>query len=221
MIKLIIFDWDDVIILGSKAGYYQCYTETLKELGVFLEDKEIDIRIKRKWGQPFREELRELLKENPSLLDQAVEIFMNKKFNSNTFIDQLSEVPGINEVLERLSKKYKLAVATGNQREMVINKIIPKFNIPNVFCRIITSHDNIPVGKTKPHPYMINLILKEQNIKKEEALFVGDAESDVIMARNAGIEPVAVLTGHLSKQEAEALKVKHILSDVAKIESIL
>lgn len=34
MKKLIIFDWDDVIILGAKKGYYRCYEETLNELGV-------------------------------------------------------------------------------------------------------------------------------------------------------------------------------------------
>ena len=71
MIKLIMFDWDDVIILGSKKGYYNCYRETLSELGVTLDEKEMDIRIKRKWGQPFREELRSLLQENISLLDEA------------------------------------------------------------------------------------------------------------------------------------------------------
>ena len=67
MLKLIVFDWDDVIILGSKEGYYNCYRETLKELGVVLDEKEMDIRIRRKWGQPFRIELAELLQEQPHL----------------------------------------------------------------------------------------------------------------------------------------------------------
>ena len=34
MIKLLIFDWDDVITLGSKEGYYQCYRKTIKEFGI-------------------------------------------------------------------------------------------------------------------------------------------------------------------------------------------
>jgi len=45
MTKLIIFDWDDVIILGAKKGYYNCYKNTLKELGIVLDEKEIDKRI--------------------------------------------------------------------------------------------------------------------------------------------------------------------------------
>ena len=60
MIKLLVFDWDDVITLGSKEGYYACYRETLNELGITLDERELHIRIQRKWGQPFREELKEL-----------------------------------------------------------------------------------------------------------------------------------------------------------------
>jgi len=221
MIKLIIFDWDDVIILGSKEGYYNCYRETLNELGVTLDEREMDMRIRRKWGQPFRVELNELLTEKPQLLDKACEIFYEKKFQGTTFVDSLKEVSGVNELLLRLKEKYMLAVATGNKLDMIQNKIIPKFNIPNVFTQIVTAHDNIPDGKSKPDPYMLHLILDKQGIKPSEALYVGDADNDVLMAQNAGVEPVVVLTGHLSRDQAEKLGVKHILPDVTKLEQIL
>jgi beta-phosphoglucomutase-like phosphatase (HAD superfamily) len=55
MTKLIIFDWDDVIILGAKKGYYNCYKKTLKELGIVLDEKEIDKRIQDTWGNTDRE----------------------------------------------------------------------------------------------------------------------------------------------------------------------
>src|SRR3989339_59819 len=103
MIKVIIFDWDDVITLGAKDGYYQCYRETIKEFNIVFDEKELHERIQRKWGQPFREELKELLLEHPELLDKAVEIF-DKKFWGNTFVDSLKEVSGANRVLEYLSK---------------------------------------------------------------------------------------------------------------------
>lgn len=220
MIKLIIFDWDDVIVLGSKKGYYDCYRETINDLGVKMTEEEMDRRIRSKWGKPFRIELTELLKEMPELIDKACEIFYKNKFEANTFLNALSEVKGVNEVLGNLSKKYKLAVATGNQREM-LNKIVAKLDIPNVFSQIVTSHDNIPSEKTKPHPYMLEVILKQQNIKNTEAVYIGDAETDMLMAKNAGVTPIAVLTGHLSKEQAESLGVRHIIPDVTKIEDIL
>jgi phosphoglycolate phosphatase-like HAD superfamily hydrolase len=220
MIKLIIFDWDDVIVQGAKVGYYNCYRETLRELGVKLDEKEMDIRIKRKWGQPYRTELLELLKEDPSHIDQACDIYQKHKFGA-TYIDSLHEVFGVNDVLLRLKDKYTLAVATANQPK-ILEKVMAKFSIPSVFAQIVTAYDtNVPPEKTKPHPHMLELILNKQHIDKSEALFIGDAKSDVQMAFNAGVEPVVVLTGHLSKEEAESLHVKHILADVTKIEEIL
>ena len=40
MLKVIIFDWDDVFTIGSKDGYFACYHETLVDLGVSMSPKE-------------------------------------------------------------------------------------------------------------------------------------------------------------------------------------
>lgn len=219
MIKLIIFDWDDVITLGSKEGYYNCYRETLKELGVTLEESEMHIRIQRRWGQPFREELKELLAEKLQLLNQACDIF-EKKFWGDAFVDCLKEVDGANDFLEYLSEKYTLAVATGNHPRMIKEKIIPNFKIPDVFVQIVTSFD-IPADKTKPNPLMLEMILKKQKVKPEEAVYIGDAVNDVQMAKKTGVEPIVVLTGHLKKEDAEALGVTKIYQDITYLKEIL
>jgi phosphoglycolate phosphatase len=219
MTKLIIFDWDDVVTLGSIRGYYACYRETLDKLGVKLSEREIDRRIKRKWGQPFKEELRELLKEKPEILEKANEMF-KEFFWGNTFVDQLKEINGANAALRYLSDRYKLAVATGNHPKMLREKIFPKFNIPDVFVQIITSHD-VPANKTKPNPYMLNAILKKQEVKPDESVMVGDAENDVLMARNAGVKPIVVLTGHLTRSSAKELGVVDILPDITYLQELL
>ena len=33
MVRLIIFDWDDVFTLGSRDGYYACYKEVVDSVG--------------------------------------------------------------------------------------------------------------------------------------------------------------------------------------------
>ena len=220
MIKLIVFDWDDVFTLGSKEGYFKCYHETLVELGVHLEPEEEKKRILAKWGKPHREELRELLKEHAELLDKSCEIYESKLFG-NTFIDSLGIIPGTIKLVEKLSKKYILCVATGVNPEILKDKVIPKFNFPNVFKQIISSYDIGDVEKQKPHPYMVEQILKTQKVKPHEAVLVGDAKGDVTMARDAGLLPIVVLSGHLSKREAEELKVKYIIKDVTHLEHVL
>lgn len=218
MTKLLVFDWDDVVTLGSKEGYYACYRETLKDLGITFHEDELHRRIQRRWGQPFREELKELLLERPELIDKACELFEHK-FWGDVFIRELYEIDGANELLAYLHRKYILAVATGNHPDMLQKKIFPRFNIPNVFAQIITAFD-IPPEKTKPDAYMLEYIMKSQGVKPNETVYIGDAENDARMAQNAKVEPIIVLTGHLNKQQAENLGVNQILLNITQLKEL-
>ncbi|MFC1647921.1 HAD family hydrolase [Nanoarchaeota archaeon] len=220
MIKLIIFDWDDVFALGAKTGYFKCYHETLVDLDVHLDPEEEKRRILEKWSKPHREELRGLLKENPHLLDNACKIYEEKLFG-NTFVDCLEPVEGSIELVKKLQKKYILCVATGVHPTILKDKVMPKFNFPQVFTETVSSYDIDDIEKQKPHPHMVEQMLAKQKIQANEAILVGDAKGDVLMARAAGVEPIVVLTGHLSREEAEELNVKHIIDDVTHLEKVL
>ena len=220
MIKSIIFDWDDVITLGSKVGYFKCYHLAAVGVGVELSPAEEEKRILAKWGKSHREELKELLKENPELVDRACEIYEGE-LSGDTFVDCLSVVKGVPELLLRLAGAYKLSVATGMNPEILKEKIMPRFNIPQVFTHIISAYDIKDPKMQKPHPYSINYILERQGISPENAIMVGDARGDIVMARAAGVIPVVVLTGHLSRGDAEDLDVEYIIPDVTKIEKVL
>ena len=220
MIRLIIFDWDDVFTIGSKEGYFKCYHETLADLGIILDPEEEKKRILAKWSRPHREELRELLKENPGLLDKACKIYEDKLFG-DTFVNSLSIVKGAIELLQRLEKNYILCIATGINPIVLREKVMPRFGFPQVFSQIISSYDIENVDKQKPDPFMVEEILKTQKIGPEEAILVGDAKSDILMAKEAKVTPVAVLTGHLNRQEAEKLGVNYIIDNVTQLEGIL
>lgn len=217
MIKLIIFDWDDVFTQNSIKGYYTCYHEALKGVGVTLDPEEEDERIKEKWGSGHKAQLEYLLKEYPELVPKAVEIYQ-EHFFGDTFVDCLTIIPGAQEFLVRLAKNYKLAIATGAHPKIITDRLFPKFHIPDVFSQVLTIYDIDDLAHAKPHPFMVNKILATQNVKPEEAVLVGDAANDMQMAWNAGIEPIAVLTGHLNQREAEELGVKHIIDKVTLLE---
>jgi phosphoglycolate phosphatase len=177
-------------------------------------------RILETWSQPHRAELKNLLREHPELLDKACKIY-EEKFFGDTFVSTLSYVEGANEMLLRLKPAYKLAVATGAHPVVLKERVMPRFKVPDVFNKIVSGYDIDDPEKQKPHPHMLEKILAALNIMPEEAIMVGDAKSDVQMAYRANIKPVVVLTGHLSKSEAEELGVKHIIEDVTKLESLL
>lgn len=220
MRKLVVFDWDDVIVLGAKEGYFACYHKAVEGVGVFLSPEEEEKRILAKWSKPYREEIKELLKEYPNKVDNACAIF-EKEYWGDTFTKELRLVPGVIDLLNRLHEKYSLAVATGKHPKMLYEHEIPHFGIPNVFSHIISSHDITDVDKMKPHPYMVEKIMNDVGVKPNETVLVGDAVTDMQMAFAAGVTPIAVLTGHMSTEQATDLKVKYIIPDVTHIESIL
>jgi phosphoglycolate phosphatase-like HAD superfamily hydrolase len=220
MIKLIIFDWDDVFTQGSIEGYYACYREALKGVGITLEPDEEDKRIKEKWGAGHKAQLEHLLREHPDLVDEAVEIYQEHLFG-NTFVDCLTIIPGAQDLLASLAKRYRLTIATGSHPAILKNRLFPKFRIPDVFSQIMTIYDLDDMSHAKPHPFIANKILETQGVAPHETVLVGDAVTDMQMAWNASIEPIAVLTGHLDRKQAEKLGVKHIVEDVTLLEPVL
>lgn len=96
-----------------------------------------------------------------------------------------------------------------------------KFKIPHAFRDILSADDITEKENQKPAPYMLNKIMDFLRVAPNETIYVGDAKSDVLMAQNAGVIPVVVLTGHLSKLEAQKMGAIYIIGDVTKIEGVL
>lgn len=220
MIKLIIFDWDDVFTLGSKEGYIHCLHETLVRLNVYLSPEEENKRIQQTWSKPHHEELKNLLREHPELINNGCTIYEDLFFNGE-FVKSLTLVNKSVDLLKRLKEKYILAVATGAHPKVLKEEVFSKFGIPDVFSEIIFTYEIDNPELHKPHPYMLETIMKHQGATPEETIFVGDAGNDVQMALNAHVQPVVVLTGHLTKEEAEKMGVKDIIPDVTHLEEIL
>ena len=219
MKKLIIFDWDDVFTKGSTDGYRKCYHQAIAGVGVSLTPDEEEKRIAAKWGASHTEEIKELLKEKPELVEKASKLYEQHLFG-NTFVDCLSIVEGSAEFLSKLAKKYTLAIATGVHPKLLKERIMPKFGIPDVFTQIITAYDLDDPTHAKPHPHIGLKIMADQGFSPENTAMVGDAKNDVMMARSAGIEPIVVLTGHLNRKEAEGLQVKYIIDNVTQLEQV-
>lgn len=220
MVKLIIFDWDDVFTLGSTEGYLHCYHKALLRVGANLSAAEEKKRIVEKWGWPFEVVIKNLLLEHPDKVEDATRAY-EQALLGGTFINHLTIVPGAIELLRRLKDKYQLAVVSGINPTLFLDRVLTRFNIPYVFNEMISVY-NLPSPElVRPNPYMAEQILKRLDKKPKETVMVGDAENDMKFAFAAGLTPIAVLTGHLSREQAKNLGVKYIISDVTKLEEVL
>ncbi len=219
MIKLVIFDFDGVIVTGTNQGYFYCYHQALINVGVKLSPQEEKKRVEERWGKGYKSQLELLLKENLELLPRAVASY-EKCYESDRFQKNIRLIKGAKEELETLSKYYTLAIASGMIKK-TMNILINKFKIKNYFKNIITIDDVEKEEYRKPSPYMINSIKGTFSISSNETVYVGDAKSDVIMAQNAKVTSIVVLTGNLNRKEAEKLGVKYIVKDITYLNDLL
>lgn len=103
---------------------------------------------------------------------------------------------GVKESLEAFrAEGYRLAVATGKARRG-LDRVL-KANGWEDFFDITRAADE---SASKPDPLMLNQILAHCDVRPEQALMVGDASFDLLMARHAGIDSVAVGYGAQSMQ---------------------
>ena len=67
----------------------------------------------------------------------------------------------------------------------------------------------------------ITMLLKDNNITREETLFIGDMQHDIETARHAGVFSVGVLTGYNSKEMIEVSKPDLIVNDLVELIDII
>jgi HAD superfamily hydrolase (TIGR01509 family) len=125
-------------------------------------------------------------KEN-DLEKKALEILKQKQVDLKNYVGYLKMEPHLFQTLEKLKEKGILRAINTN-RTTSMRYIMERFNLWPYFEMVVTALD---VKNPKPHPESIEKILKECNLRKEEAVFVGDSEVDQQTAKSSGIKFIA------------------------------
>lgn len=98
---------------------------------------------------------------------------------------------GARELLEELSRRdYFLAVATGKGR-VGLDKVLDETGLGDHFHATRCADETF----SKPNPQMLFELMELLGVEPEDTLMVGDTEYDVLMAKNAGTDAVAVSYG--------------------------
>lgn len=176
-IKGVIFDCDGVMFesRGANLAYYNDILAFFGEEPVTEDDRE---RATLCHSAASPEVLATLL--GAERLEQALAIATSIDYRK--FIPYMTPEPGLFEVLEQLSARVPLAVATNRGYSMP--EILAHFSLSHYFTAVITSRD---VERPKPHPDMLILARQRLGIASENLLFVGDSVYDRAAAESAGI----------------------------------
>ena len=99
--------------------------------------------------------------------------------------------PGVAEMLQHLHDRgHKLAVATGKTRRG-LDRALEQTGLAARFHATRCADES----RSKPHPEMLHWLMKRFDVTPERTLMVGDTSHDMEMARNAGVQRLAVAHG--------------------------
>ena len=192
--KNYIFDMDGTLI-NSSEEVLKCFKQAFKEAKYEIDTAKLTSDV---IGPPLRQII-DLIA--PDLVDEEKinEIISNFRRIYDYSEDDVSVMySGIYDLLVNLKKlNYKLFIATFKPNIPTL-RLIKKFGLESFFEDIYTI-DKFGTKITKEE--MITDILKSHNLKREETVMIGDAKSDMIAAKGAGVIGIGVLWGYGSDKE--------------------
>ena len=111
----------------------------------------------------------------------------------------------------------KRAVVT-NKSQRAADELGETLLKPYGFSVIFGNRDGVPV---KPDPTSARMVLEALGVSPAEAAFVGDGETDVQTAKNAGMRSVSVLWGYRTKEELADAGAERFAESFAVLADIL
>lgn len=129
--------------------------------------------------------------------------------------------PGLEEVLTTLREKDIPLGIISNTEKRRLRYFKWKFQLENYFSVFIT-RDDVPINK--PHPYPIILALKNikhqykySKIDKSKVYYIGDLPTDIKCAKSAGVNSIALLSGHGRKKGLKNSNPTFTLQDIKSL----
>jgi beta-phosphoglucomutase len=209
-IKAIIWDMDGVLI-DSEPHHMQATIDTFSEFGVDLtpevNQKFTGVKLTSqiaKLGKHFEieEKVEEILKTHrKTLIKYAKEVF--------------PLMPGALKVLEKLSPKYKMALATSSERE-VAELVFHRFELMPYFQELIVGED---VEKSKPDPEPFLKAAKALGVKNDECVVIEDSQNGFKSAKGAGMILIAKKGEH--NMDFDFSSADYLVSQLSEIPQIL
>lgn len=209
--KAVLFDLDGTL-LDTVSDIHFTVNETLRHFGY----PEITPDQTRAYiGNGARRLLERALPKEANNFEECY-FYYRKRFaeseNANTRLFE-----GEIEVLQRLKAEARLAVIT-NKPQDATEGCLRRFFPEGLFDFVGGDSGMFPC---KPDPSLALYAALRMRVPVGECIFVGDGETDVETAKNAGMKQVSVLWGYRSLEQLLAAGARLFASDFFELEKIL
>ena len=193
--KHILFDLDGTIV-RSDLGITKGVQKSLEHFGIY---EELD-DLKKFVGPPMVESYTNFYGFSLEQYKEALDVFHDYYRTVGIFECELYD--GIEEMLDSLSKEYKLYVAT-SKPEREARRVIDHFGLDKYFTFVGGSDGDFNT-KRATKTAVIEYVLETNKIMDRGfAIMVGDKSHDIVGAGNAGLKSIGVLYGYGDLEEFE------------------
>lgn len=121
---------------------------------------------------------------------------------ANIYSQQLTEktklFKGMDEVLEAFEKYNVTWGVVTNKLEWLTHDILKRLNLFER-CACVVSGDT--VKNCKPHPEPLLYACKLLDVQPSESIYIGDAQTDIIAGKRAGMYTMLALYGYIDETE--------------------
>jgi HAD superfamily hydrolase (TIGR01509 family) len=175
--RAILFDLDGTL-LDSYALHLKAYQTMFVRLGYQISEETFTATYSPDWRRTYT-----AMGLPEELWDKADEIWLEE-------VARLSPplIQGVPHMLEQLDGTYLLGIVTSGSKRRVARDL-DAASIRAYFHVVVTGDD---VQARKPAPEGLEIALRALDVSPKQALYVGDTDIDLAMARAAGMPFVGV-----------------------------
>lgn len=198
MVKAVFFDLDGTLV-NTVVDLGAAVHAVLKEHGIAPAFTEADYKqmvgngamalLERAFqgaGQPLAAD------QKPAVLTRFKAIY------SSMLFDHTAPYEGIRDLLGWLKAQgYLLAVIT-NKPNANAQQMVRHYFAKGTFDYVSGQQEGIPA---KPDPAQVNLALGQMELRKKDAVYIGDSDTDIQTAQNAGLISIGADWGFRGEKE--------------------
>ena len=193
--KAVIFDLDGTL-LYTLEDLYRSVNKALEHFNYPIRTLN---EVRRFVGNGIRNLMTQACPENISDFEECLAYF--KEYYSLHSQDNTVPYEGIYELLQELKTRNIPCAVVSNKFEAATKELVEK-HFSGYFKTVVGEGAGIP---KKPDPAGVFEVMKRFNITdKNEIVLIGDAETDIATAKNAGIKCITVTWGFRDRDFLEA-----------------
>lgn len=209
MIKAVIFDMNGVIV-DDEHIHEMAFCDTVHAYGIDLTHEDYLACCAGKTDQKGYEDIADHFN-----IDLPVNDLLEQKWKMYPILFEKHKkcFDGVRELIDRLSKKYMIALASGASR-VEVELILKDFQIDQYFPVKISADD---VKNSKPHPEPYVKTAELLKVLPQECVVIEDSRSGIRAAKSVGCYCIAITTTHTKEKLQEADVVTSSFSEIDDI----